>query len=368
MKGSFRLGTAFGIGVFVHWTFAILILFIVFTSYRAGQDAEQILWSVLFILSIFVTVFLHELGHALAAKRYNIGTRDITLLPIGGLARLEKIPEEPKEELVVALAGPAVNIMIAIIVGLFISFPSNADDAAAIMGEGINPSNFMLYFFMVNIWLSIFNMIPAFPMDGGRVLRALLSMGMGRIKATNIAARIGQLVAIGFVFAGFYVNPFLIFIGLFIILGAQGELTMTQTTHFLRGYTISDILMKQYETLDIHATLGDAVDKILNGPYKSFIVTEDGVCKATLSRDEIIKALAEKGKQVSIREVMNTNMLSFELRTPIDEVYARMNEAGQEIAVITERGQFTGVVDTENIMEFIMIRNAVNRSSSSSMA
>ena len=180
-----------------------------------------------FVLSIFVTVFLHELGHALAAKKYNIKTKDITLLPIGGLARLESIPEKPKEELVVAIAGPAVNIGLAIITGLFITIP-DAKDLTIQLSGGINSSNFFLNFFIVNIWLALFNMIPAFPMDGGRVLRALLSMKFERYIATNIAARIGQIFAVGFVFVGFFSNPFLVFIGLIIFLGAQAEAQYTQ--------------------------------------------------------------------------------------------------------------------------------------------
>ena len=164
MKGSFKLGNVAGIGVFVHWTFAILIAYIIFSNYRLGHNAEQITWAVIFILSIFVTVFLHELGHALAAKRYNIKTKDITLLPIGGLARLESIPENPKEELVVAIAGPAVNIALAIITGLFITIPEIKDLSVELSG-GVNASNFFLNFFIVNVWLAVFNLIPAFPLQ-----------------------------------------------------------------------------------------------------------------------------------------------------------------------------------------------------------
>lgn len=123
MKGSFKLGNIAGIGVFIHWTFSLLIAYIIFSNYRAGHTPEQIVWSVIFILSIFITVFLHELGHALAAKKYNIKTKDITILPIGGLARLDRIPEKPKEELIVAIAGPAVNIILALITGLLITIP-----------------------------------------------------------------------------------------------------------------------------------------------------------------------------------------------------------------------------------------------------
>jgi Zn-dependent protease len=271
MKGAFKLGNISGIGIFIHWTFSLLVAYIIFSNYRAGHNIEQIVWSVIFILSIFITVFLHELGHALAAKKFNIKTKDITILPIGGLARLDRIPEKPSEELVVAIAGPLVNIALAVITGLFITIPDLKELAVQLTG-GVNQSNFFLNFFIVNIWLSIFNLIPAFPMDGGRILRAILSIKFERHKATKIAARIGQLLAIGFIFIGFNSNPFLIFIGLFIILGAQAELEMTKAGFMLKGIFVKDIVMKHYETINANDIVETAVKQLLNGQCKNFLV------------------------------------------------------------------------------------------------
>lgn len=360
MKGSFKLGNIAGIGIFMHWTFVLLIVYIVFSNYRLGHNAEQILWAVLFILSIFVTVFLHELGHALAAKRYNIKTKDITILPIGGLARLDKIPEKPKEELVVAIAGPAVNLVLAAITYLFISIPE-VDALNVQLTGGINSGNFFLNFFVVNIWLAVFNMIPAFPMDGGRVLRALLSMKLERHIATSIAAGIGQLLALVFVFLGFYSNPFLIFIGIFIMLGAQAETEYTQAKYMLKGYKVKDALMRQYQTIDSSETIKAAVEILLNGQYKNFLVLENNKPKGTLSRDEIIIALTGKGENESIVNVMNKNLIFLNADSPLEDAYQKALEEKSILMPVLENDRLIGTLDTENILEFIMIKDATSK-------
>lgn len=358
MKGSFKLGTIAGIGVFVHWTFSILIAFIIFSNYRAGHSTEQILWSLIFVLSIFFTVFLHELGHALAAKRYMIKTKDITLLPIGGLARLESIPEKPKEELVVALAGPAVNIGLAVITGLFITLP-DLKNLTLQLTAGVNASNFFLNFFIVNIWLALFNLIPAFPMDGGRVLRAILSMNMKRHIATNIAARIGQLLAIGFVFLGFFSNPFLIFIGFFIFLGAQAEATYTQTKSMLEGYTVKDVLMQHYQTIDASQRVSIAVQLLLNGQCKNFLVMENFTPVGTLSRDEIIRALSENGEGETIYAVMNRDLIFLEVDSPLEKAFQQIQQHKSFLIPVMSAGRLVGTIDKENILEFLMVKSAM---------
>ena len=357
MKGSFKLGSIAGIGIFIHWSFTLLIAYIVYSNYRSGHNAEQIMWAVIFILSIFVTVFLHELGHALAAKKYNIKTKDITILPIGGLARLERIPEKPKEELIVAIAGPAVNIALALITGLFITLPEIKELTIQLSG-GVNQSNFFLNFFIVNIWLAIFNLIPAFPMDGGRVLRAILSMKVERHIATKIAARIGQLLAVGFIFLGFYSNPFLIFIGLFIILGAQGEVEMTKAGFMLRGIFVKDIVMKHYETIDENDIVENAVKQLLNGQCKNFLVTSQNNPVGSLSRDEIIEALSNNGNRATIHAVMNKSPLRLSVQEPIEAAYQKMLGNKNGLAIVYDNQQFVGVLDLDNILEFIMIKNA----------
>jgi Zn-dependent protease len=357
MKGSFKLGNIAGIGIYIHWTFSLLIFYIIFSNYMAGQNAEQIVWSLIFIGSIFVTVFLHELGHALAAKRYNVKTKDITILPIGGLARLERIPEKPKEELIVAIAGPAVNIALAIITGLLITIPS-MNDLAGQLEEGVNQSNFFLNFFFVNLWLALFNLIPAFPMDGGRVLRALLAMKYKRHIATNMAARIGQFLAIGFVFLGFFSNPFLVFIGFFIFLGAQSEANYTQVQSMLAGYTVKDVLMTDYKMIDKNETVKTAVQLLLNGQHKSFLVAENDQPIGTLNRDEIIKALSEKGEGEIIFQVMNKNLIVLQANSPLENAYQQIQQHPSTMMVVMENNTLVGALDAENILEFIMVKDA----------
>jgi Zn-dependent protease/CBS domain-containing protein len=358
MRGAFKLGNVAGIGIYIHWTFAILIIFIIFSNYQSGNNTQQIAWAVLFVLSIFVTVFLHELGHALAAKRYNIKTKDITMLPIGGLARLESIPEKPFEELVVAIAGPAVNIALALFTGLFITLP-NTEVLVAELSNGVNAHNFFLNFLVVNVWLALFNLIPAFPMDGGRVLRALLAMKFERHIATNIAARIGQLLAIGFIFLGFYGNPMLIFIGFFIFLGAQAEAQMVQTKSMLMGYTVKNALIQQYQTIEATEPVSTAVHLLLNSQYKTFLVTQNSYPVGTLNRDDIIRALSQKGDAEPVAFVMDTNLVFIDAHLPLEEAYQQMQQQQANFVLVKENDRFIGIVDNENILEFILVKSAL---------
>ena len=213
MRWSWRLGSVAGIGIYVHATFLLLILFIIFANLHEGRSLAMALAGVIFILAIFGCIVLHELGHALAARHYGIRTRDITLLPIGGLARLERMPDVPLQELWVALAGPAVNALIAGAILLFDALAGIHPQLAAFRWTG---GSFLNKMMVVNFWLLAFNLIPAFPMDGGRVLRALLAMRMGGARATDVAARVGQAFAIGLGFLGLFGNPLLVFIAIFV--------------------------------------------------------------------------------------------------------------------------------------------------------
>lgn len=363
MKGSLKLGTIGGIGIFVHWTFSLLIAFIIYINYRTGSNAIQIAWSVLFILCVFVTVFLHELGHSFAAKLFNIGTKDITLLPIGGVSRLESLPEKPKEELIVTFAGPLVNIILALITGLFISFPATSEALAQELSKGINASNFFLNFFLVNIVLAIFNLIPAFPMDGGRILRALLSFKFERHIATKIAARIGQFLAMGFILLGFLFNPFLIFIGLFVIMGAQAESKHADSKYSLKGYKVRDVLMKQYITIDAGEPIKTAIDLLLDSQSKIFLITENNEAVGTLNRDQIIMALSEKGENVVIHSAMNKNLIYLDVETLLENIFELVYKNKNNLMLVMEKNELVGTLDTENLLEFLLIRGAKSKTS-----
>ena len=355
MKGSLKLGKIAGIGLFVHWTFSLLILFIVYTNYKAGQNSIQILWSVLFILCIFLTVFMHELGHALTAKKFGIKTKDITLLPIGGVAQLERLPEKPSEELMVAFAGPMVNIILALLTSLFISLPNTSEEMVAELENGVNAGNFFLNFYLVNIILAFFNLIPAFPMDGGRVLRALLSYKLERHQATKIAARIGQALAIGFVLLGFYSNPFLIFIGIFVFMGAQIESEYTESKYMLKGYKVRDVLMKQYPTIDYNETLETAVKIMLDSQNKHFLVTENDIPMGTLNREQIIAALAKKEGETRLSSIMDRELILLQADDLLEDIFELVYKNKSTLMLVIDDNQLIGTLDTENLLEFILI-------------
>ena len=225
MRGSLRLGTAFGIPVFMHWSFLGLLGFVALSRLFATGSLAVALNGVIFIAVIFGCVVLHEFGHVLAARRYGIGTQDVTLLPIGGIARLDRMPEDPRQELVVALAGPAVNVAIAGLLAGWLLFTGAISSA---LGAGVIGGSFAASLLSVNIALVVFNLLPAFPMDGGRVLRALLARKIGYLPATEIAATIGRGMAMLFGVAGLFWNPMLIFVAIFVWFGAGQEAAVTR--------------------------------------------------------------------------------------------------------------------------------------------
>ncbi len=355
MSNSLYLGAVSGIRIFVHWTFLILIGWIVFSNLSRGAGSNEVLWSVLFVLTIFGCVTLHELGHALAAQRYRIKTRSITLLPIGGVAQMESLPEKPGEELVVALAGPAVNLVIFALLYLAMP-PADADTIARL--DAVGPGNFWYALMFVNLWLALFNLIPAFPMDGGRVFRALLSFRMDRPRATRIAANLGKVLAGGFALLGLFSNPFLVFIGLFIFLGAESEARQTVAQSLLRGYAVRDALLKEVPAIAPDATVRMAAERLLEGQNKYFMVGRDGRAEGVIGRDEIIGALGKLGAETPVSQVMRRQVLYLSPDLPIEAAWKKMQEQDQPFALVAAGDELRGALDLDNITEFILIRSA----------
>ena len=292
MQWSFRLVRIFGIEIKIHVTFFLLLAWIGWLYHRSGGTPAAI-DGVLFVLLIFACVLLHELGHALAAAHYGIKTPDITLLPIGGMARLERIPEKPSQEIAVTLAGPAVNLLIAAVLGVAIGLTTGIPDPQALEQTGL-PMTVRL--FAVNIWLVIFNAIPAFPMDGGRLLRALLAMRMNYARATQIAANIGHGIAFLFFIVGLWTSPMLILIAVFVYFGASNEALMAQMRSISKDLRVSAAMVTHFETLPFEATLNDAVEALLRTSQHEFPVTDhDGQVRGILTRNDMIAALRKSG-------------------------------------------------------------------------
>lgn len=345
--------------MFIHWTFSLLLLWIIITNVRAGVPTGDVIWTVLFVLALFFCVILHEFGHALAAQRYGIQTRDIILFPIGGVARLEKLPEDPKQELWVAIAGPLVNIVLFILLSIYLY--ATGFEMHEVEDFGIRASTIVPYLASANLILAIFNLIPAFPMDGGRVLRAFLSIKLPRAKATQIAGTIGQFLAILFVFYGLFNNPIMVLIGLFIFLGAATEVSQTRNESLLKGFKVKDALMMKFQIIAFDAPLSKAVEKLLNSQSTHFVVVKDDVPIGTLSRNEIIKGLQEGGEHLPIDQIADLNPLRIETEQDMDEAWKKMLTNQKKVAFVIENGHFTGILDQENISEFMMVRSALEK-------
>ena len=357
MRWSFSLFRFRNISVRVHATFFLLLIWIAFSEFAAGSPPSAILQQVGFILALFICVVLHEFGHALTAARYGIGTRDITLLPIGGVARLERMPEEPKRELAVAIAGPAVNVAIAAILYLILlisSGPQLPSDLGLMRGE------FLVRLLSVNIALVLFNLLPAFPMDGGRILRALLALHTSYAQATSTAATIGQGLALALGFLGFFGNPFLILIAVFVWIGAAQEANTAQMRAFFGGTIVREVTVTEFHTVEATDTLGEVTKILLSSSQKDFPVLENGELIGLLSREALTKALPEHGESGTVRGAMRNEVQTVDAGETLSNAFARMQESGLRTMVVTQRDEVYGLLTTENVGEYVAIRSAMS--------
>ncbi|REJ81734.1 MAG: site-2 protease family protein [Bacteroidetes bacterium] len=356
-KWSINLGRIAGIEVRIHWTFFILFLYVLIVGRSQGQNLSDSLMMLAFILAVFFCVTLHEFGHALMAKKFGCKTRDITLLPIGGLARMNRLPENPSQEMLVALAGPFVNLVIAVILYVWLSLNDGLTEL--IDFAKLDAENFFPALFVANVVLAVFNLIPAFPMDGGRVLRALLSMRLPRHKATRIAGGVGQFIAILFVFIGLFYNPFLVFIGVFIFLGAQIETDYYQSKYLLRTFRIGDAMIHQFKPLHPSEPLSAAVNALLDGHASEFVVQDNSEPAGILTRKIILEALKTHGLDVPISQVMEKNFSVAEEEGLLDKAYEKMRMNNISIMPVVKGKKLVGLIDMENIMEFLLVRAAI---------
>lgn len=359
MKGVLRLGSVSGIKIEVHWTFTLLLIWVAFLEIQEGGSLERILLNEALIVVLFLCVVLHELGHALTAKKFNINTQKIMLLPIGGVATLEKMPDKPRQELLVALAGPAVNVIIAILLAMIVPVKSYFNFDAVVLEEVLyEPTfqNFLFYLFIANVMLVIFNLIPAFPMDGGRVLRALLSFRLGRVEATKIASGIGQGLAILFFVLGLFFNPFLILIALFIFFGAYGENQMVKQNSLLEGHLVKEATLTNITLLSPGNTVQEVIDILLAGTEKDFVVTENDKIVGIVTQKDIIQHA--KTPSLLVRDIMDKTIHPIDASKPITKVLELIRKEKRPFLPVTEEGKLIGAIDSTNISEFILLKTS----------
>ncbi|MCT7374748.1 site-2 protease family protein [Chelativorans salis] len=357
MVWSFNIGKVLGTTVRIHVTFLLLLVWIWFMHYRIGGAAAA--WEgVAFILAIFACVLLHEFGHALAARRYGIRTPDITLLPIGGLARLERMPEEPGQEFFIAVAGPVVNVVIAAIILIALGGWVGTEQMLQVEDPR---ANFLVRLAGVNIFLVLFNMIPAFPMDGGRVLRAILATRMTWARATQIAANIGQGLAFLFGFLGLLYNPLLIFIAIFVYLAAAAEAQNAQIRDIANSVLTGDVMVTEFAALDRSANIGEAIERLLATTQNEFpILDAHGRMEGLLTRNDMIAALKETGPEAPVVGAMRTDLPSVHRRQNLTEGFRLMQEKNKPaVAVVDSDGRLVGLLTHETIGEMMMVRAAM---------
>lgn len=356
MSWSFKLGRFAGIDVFIHVTFLLLLGFIGLTAYLDTGTAVGTLAGVGYILALFASVLLHEYGHALTARRFNIQTRDITLYPIGGVAKLERMPDKPIQELWVALAGPAVNVVIA---ALLFGYLWLTGALSPLSQMGLTDGPFLERLMYANVSLVLFNLLPAFPMDGGRVLRALLALRLDYTRATQVAATLGQGMALLFGFIGLFSNPFLLFVAFFVWMAASQEASLVQMKHALGGIPVSRAMLTDFRTVSQYDPLVRVTDLIVGGFQEDFPVVDEGRVVGVLTRHDLLNALSQRGVGARVGEVMQR---SFQIADPyemLEPVFIRLQAGSCHTVPVVNQGQLVGLVTASNIGEFLMIQAAM---------
>lgn len=352
MKWSAKLGRFAGIDVYVHVTFLALLAYFALVYWAERGTLLGVLNGLALIIMLFICVLLHEYGHALTARRYGIGTKHITLLPIGGLALLESMPREPRQEIVVALAGPAVNVAIAAAVYLLILA---SGQTGALVGAEPTRMGFLPSLLAANVMLALFNLLPAFPMDGGRVLRALLSLRLDRVKATRAAAVVGQVLAVGLGFLGLNGNPFLILIAVFVWIGAAAEANAVEADARLEGRPVARAMITNFHALAPGDPLARAIDLTLSGTQKDFPVLDGERVVGVLTQASILRGLRDHGTGGLIAEVMQPP-LTADISVSLARLLEDMQAAGRGPVCVLRDGRLAGLVDLENITEFLRIQ------------
>ncbi|MCF8475507.1 MAG: site-2 protease family protein [Pseudolabrys sp.] len=357
MSWSLNIGTVAGTVVRIHLTFLLFLAWIFAASYSSSGAAAA--WDTLiFIVLIFLCVLLHEFGHIFTARAFGVSTPYVTLLPIGGVAQLERIPEEPGQEFLIAIVGPLVNVAIGFGLVLFAGADLQPSAASGIENTQIAMVDRLA---AVNLFIALFNMIPAFPMDGGRVLRAALASRMGYVRATEIAASIGQFVAYALGFLGLMYNPILIFIAIFVYLAASSEAHMVALRAVSRGVPVSYGMMTQFATLTPDAHVDEAVQALLATSQSEFPVV-DGTGKPVglLGRGDIIKAIKTLGPEARVADAMSADLPTISHRHTLEEAFKLLQEKQAAAVGITDiAGKLVGLVTSETIAEMVMLQGVL---------
>jgi len=352
MSWSLRIARIGGTDVKVHVTFLLLLGFF----WLSGGAAAGLL-----LLALFGCVLLHEFGHIGMAARFGVRTPDVILLPIGGLARLERMPEEPKQEFLIAIAGPVVTLVLAAIFYAWLAFEGRPPEVFP--GLRVQSEGFLETLYGINVLLLLFNLLPAFPLDGGRVLRALLATRLGLVRATRIAGSVGQMLAFAIGFFALTTGAILLLlIAFFIFIGAGSEATAVETRVAGRGLAVRDMMVTDFRTLPIHATLADAAEALVAGEQREFPVVDNlGTVEGILTRDDLVRGLAARGGGGLARDAMSAQTTEIPPGLSFEEALELLRASKLPALPVVDGGQLVGMLTLDNITDLLLIRRAVRR-------
>ncbi len=358
MRWSWKVGKIAGIELYIHATFLFLIIWVVIQQWLQFHTTNAVIDGVAFILVLFGCVVLHEFGHALTARHYGFPTKDIVLLPIGGVSRFEKMPDKPWQEFWVAIAGPCVNVAIAAILFLWLALTSGLRPVNDVT---MNSGPFLQRILEANVSLVIFNLIPAFPMDGGRILRALLGTRLDHMRATQIAASVGQALALVFGLLGLFFNPFLLFIAFFVWIGAAQESHSLQFKDALTSIPVRAAMQTKFETLSTNDTLDKAVKATLESSQHDFPVLWGDSVLGILTRSKLLSGLTQYGPDHAVSAVMVREFERAEINDLLMTALTKLASSACPLLPVFNDGQLVGIVTRENLGEYLMFQNALSR-------
>jgi Zn-dependent protease len=352
---SWKVGEIAGIAIRIHATFLLLIAWMLFLYYVEGVSARATGLGLALIVTVFAIVVVHELAHALMARHFGIRTRDITLLPIGGIASLERMPERPSQELAVALVGPAVNIVLAGVLAVFVvAFGGSLDVTEATTIGGA----FATQLVWINLGLAAFNLLPAFPMDGGRAVRALLAIKLGRERATDIAALLGKIFAVGMAIVGIMYNPLLALIAIVVWFGASQEATLVHLRSRLAGIPVRDAMINRIDSVAADQPLEDAATLIVSAGQNQIAVVDHGHPVSILTRNDIARGLARSGPHAPVAAAPHHEIVMVAPTESLDAVLDRLREAPDAVALVVDRDVPIGLITADQLVSYASLHRA----------
>jgi len=357
MKWSVPLGRVGGIPIRIHISFVLLLAWIAWLGWGVNGLASS-LWAVTLISCLFMCVVLHELGHSFVAIHFGSEVRSVTLYPIGGVASMKSIPEKPYQELLVSIAGPSVNMLIVLLLAVLRGgFPSWADVGKfpASGGELVDA------LIRANIILAVFNLLPAFPMDGGRVMRSLLALFLPYPRATAVAAMLGQLIAVGFILLGLALNPFLVIIGFFVFFGAETEERSVRVKNMLRDVHAGDVMLTEFTTLNPDDSVGRCLEYVYHHRQEDFPVILEGRIVGILARKDWLAALHREGPDARVSDIMTRHFISVSIQTPLSKIYQDLAALKQGVFPVIENGQVGGVLTADDSSRFLLVEQTHKR-------